>query len=255
MIGAHRLRQKLLDGQPVLGMLVNFHSEWFVDIVARMGFDFVLIDAEHGPLSPSDAESLVRAAEAGGISAIVRVPNVPHEILRFLDIGAVGIQVPHIGNAAEARAAVDAIRYPPLGHRGLATVTRAAGYGIDISPREYMDKANREVLCFPVIETAEGLANVDEIAATPGVDAIIIGDGDLSTSMGYGGDRTHPAVREAVTHLIARAKAHGRWVACAAYDAEIARQRFAAGAEIVEVPPPAMLTRAGRDFVRHAMAQ
>lgn len=254
MIGAHRLRQKLVDGKPVLGMLVNFPSEWFVDIVALMGFDFVLIDAEHGPVNPQNAEGLIRAAEANGISAIVRVPNVSHEIQRFLDIGAVGIQIPHIDNAEQAQAAVDAIRYPPLGHRGLATVTRAAGYGIDITPREYMDRANQEVLCFPVIETAEGLANVDAIAATPGIDAIIIGDGDLSTSMGYGGDRTHPAVREAVTHIIARAKAHGRWVATAGYDAETARVRFADGADIVQVPPPAMLVRAGREFVRHALS-
>lgn len=254
MIGPHRLRQRLEDGQPVIGMLVNFPSPWFVDIVALMGFDFILIDAEHGPVTPADAEVLIRAAEAGGISAIVRVPNVSHEILRFLDIGAVGIQIPHIDNAEQARAAVDAIRYPPQGHRGLATVTRAAGYGIDTTPRDYMDTANRELLCFPVIETAEGLANVDEIAATPGIDAIIIGDGDLSTSMGHGGDRTHPAVRTAVTHIIARAKAHGLWVATAGYDAETARLRFSEGADIVQVPPPAMLTRAGREFVRHAMS-
>lgn len=254
MIGPHRLRHKLEDGQPVLGMLVNFQSEWFVDMVALMGFDFVLLDAEHGPLNPQNAEHMVRAAEANGISTIVRVPNVAHEIQRFLDIGASGIQIPHIDNAEQARAAVDAMRYPPLGHRGLATVTRAAGYGINTTPREYMDTANRELLCFPVIETAEGLANVDEIAATPGIDAIIIGDGDLSTSMGYGGDRTHPEVRAAVTHIITRAKLHGRWVATAAYDADIARQRFAAGAEIVQVPPPAVITKAGRDFIRHALS-
>ena len=255
MIGPHRLRKKLEAGEPTLGMLVNFPGAWFVDIVGLMGFDFIIIDAEHGPVSPADAGIMIRAAEGAGISAIVRVPNISHEIQRFLDIGAVGIQIPHIDNAVDARAAVAAIRYPPLGDRGLATVTRAAGYGIDVSPKDYMETANRELLCFPVIETAAGLANVDAIAATPGVDAIIIGPGDLSASMGHAGNRLHPEVTAAVAHLIERSRAHGKWVASAAYDAETARQGFAAGAHIMECPPPAMLARAGREFVRHALSR
>jgi 2-keto-3-deoxy-L-rhamnonate aldolase RhmA len=254
MIRAHRLRQKLADGQPTMGMLVNFRSEWFVDMIALMGFDFVLLDAEHGPLDPASAEHMIRAAEGAGISAIVRVPNVPHEIQRFLDIGASGIQTPHIDNADDARAAVDAMRYPPLGNRGLATVTRAAGYGVDTTPREYMDTANHEVLCLPVIETAQGLANVEAIAATEGIDAVVIGTGDLSTSMGHSGNRKHPEVLAAVTHITARAKHHRKWVGVPAYDAETARLGLAAGADMVQVPPPAVLARAGREFIRHALS-
>lgn len=254
MIRAHRLRQKLVDGEPTMGMLVNFQSEWFIDMVALMGFDFVLLDAEHGPLNPANAENMIRAAEAAGISAIVRVPNVSHEIQRFLDIGATGIQIPHIDSADDARAAVAAMRYPPRGHRGLATVTRAAGYGIDTTPQDHMETANREVLCFPVIETAQGLANVEAIAATDGIDAVVIGTGDLSTSMGHSGNRKHPEVLAAVIHITARAKHHKRWVGVPAYDAETARLGLATGADIVQVPPHAVLARAGREFVQHAMS-
>ena len=253
MIGPHRLRRKLEAGEKVLGMMVGFPSAWFVDMLALSGFDFVVIDAEHGSLSPSDAEIMVRAAEAGGMSALARVPNVAHEILRFLDIGCVGIQVPHIETGEQAHAAAAAVRYPPLGERGLATITRAAGYGIDKPPHEYVQIANRELLCCPMIETAMAVRNVEEIASTPGVDVIILGPGDLSSSMGHGGDRNHPEVQGACAHVIERAHAHGRWVSQAAYDAEGARKAFAAGADIVIPSPMAMITKAGRDFVKRAL--
>jgi 2-keto-3-deoxy-L-rhamnonate aldolase RhmA len=212
----------------------------------------VLIDAEHGPLMPTDAELLVRAAEAAGISALVRCPNVGHEILRYLDVGAVGVQVPHIESGEAAREAAASLRYPPLGDRGLAHVTRAAGYGVDVPVAEYVAEANRQMLYFPVIESVAGVTNVDAIATTPGVDAIALGPGDLSSSMGHSGNRTHPDVKAAVAHVIERAKAHRKWVATAAYDPLTAQAAFAAGAEIVEVPPPALFATAGRDFVRQA---
>ena len=114
MIFPNRLRQKLEDGRKVLGMMVGFPSPWFIDMLALSGFDFVVLDAEHGSIDPGQADVMIRAAEGGGMSVLARVPNIPHEILRFLDLGVVGIQVPHIHNAGEAKAAADAIRYPPL---------------------------------------------------------------------------------------------------------------------------------------------
>ncbi|MDI6028801.1 aldolase/citrate lyase family protein [Corticibacterium sp. UT-5YL-CI-8] len=252
MIGPHRLRRKLEAKQPVIGMMVGFPSPWFVDMLALSGFDFVVIDAEHGSIDPGQAEVMVRAAEGGGMSVLARVPNVAHEILRFLDIGVLGIQVPHIHDAEDTRAAVDAIRYPPHGKRGLATITRAAGYGIDVTAKDYVEIANRELLCCPMIETVEALQNVDAIASTPGVDVLILGPGDLSNAMGHGGDRTHPEVKAACALVINRAHAHGRWVSQAAYDGEGAREAFLAGADIVIPSPMAMVTKAGRDFVKRA---
>ena len=253
MIRPHRLRRKLEAGEPVIGMMVGFPSAWFVDMLALSGFDFVVIDAEHGSLSPGEAEIMIRAAEAGGISALVRVPNVAHEILRFLDIGAVGVQVPHVESGAEARAAAAAVRYPPIGERGLATITRAAGYGVAGAARDYVELANRELLCLPMVETPLGVQNVDDIASTSGVDGIILGPGDLSSSMGHGGDRKHPAVVAACAHVIARAKAHGRWVSQAAYDPDTARAAFASGADIVIAAPMLMVTKTLRDFVQRTL--
>jgi 4-hydroxy-2-oxoheptanedioate aldolase len=252
MIGPHRLRRKLEAGEKVLGMMVGFPGAWFIDMLALSGFDFVVLDAEHGSLAPSDAEIMIRAAEAGGMSVMARVPNVPHEILRFLDLGAIGIQVPHIDDGADAKAAAAAVRYPPMGERGLATITRAAGYGVDMPAKEYITLANRELMCCPMVETVEAVGNVDAIASTPGVDAIILGPGDLSSAMGHGGDRKHPEVVKACAHVIERAHAHGKWVSQAAYDPDDARLAFAAGADIVIPSPMAMVARAGRDFVKRA---
>lgn len=249
------MRQKLAAREPAMGPLINFDSPWLVDICGASGFDFVLIDCEHGPMAPQGVEAMIRAAEAAGISAIVRVPaNVPHEILRYLDIGAVGVKVPRVESAQDARAAASAARYPPRGDRGLALSTRAAGYGVDVTPQRYIDIANREVFVIALVESARGVENIDEIAATDGIDLIALGPGDLSASMGHGGERSHPDVVEAMRHVIARTKAHGKYCSLPANDPAAARQCFAQGADVVFVGPGAWLVQAGRRFVADARA-
>lgn len=250
MIRPHRLRQRLETGMKTFGPILNFNSPWFVDISGLIGFDFVLFDAEHGPLTPETAETLIRAAEAAGLSPLVRVPaNVPHEILRFLDIGAVGIQVPHIDSADDARAAASAVRYHPRGQRGLAAITRAAGYGIDTGVPAYIELANREVMLMAMVETARAVEAVDAIASTEGVDIIAIGPGDLSASMGYAGERGVPVVEQAIDHVIARAHAHGRWASLPAVDVATANHCLRRGADIVQVSCAAWLVRTGRDLL------
>lgn len=254
MIGPHRLKQKLTAGKPAIGPIVNFNSPWFVDICGLMGFDFVLVDCEHGPMTPESAEGMIRAAEAAGISPIVRVAaNVPHEILRYLDVGAVGIKVPHIETGAEARAAADAVRYPPRGRRGLAAITRAAAYGIDAPLTKYVETANREVVLLAMVETARGVENIDAIAATEGVDLIALGPGDLSVSMGHGGVRSHPDVVAAMQHVVARAKAHGKWCSLPANDPASAAQCIADGANMIFVGPAPWLAQVGRQFIADAI--
>jgi 4-hydroxy-2-oxoheptanedioate aldolase len=250
MIGPHRIREKLAAGGHVVGPIVNFDSPWFVDICGLVGFDFVVLDCEHGPISVERLEVMVRAAEAGGLSPLVRVPtNQPHEILRVLDIGAVGVQVPHIDSPDQARAAAAAIRYHPRGERGLAMGIRAAGYGVDIGPKAYTELANRELMFLCMVETAEAVQQVDAIAATEGVDMIVIGPSDLSQSMGHGGDRTVPAVQQAIDHVIARARAHGKAVSLPAADAAGARQCIERGANVIMIGPAAWLVPTGRRFL------
>jgi len=255
MISANGVLRKLRDKQAVFGPLINFSSPWFVDVVGATGFDFVLLDAEHGPLSLESTEQMIRAAESAGMTPLVRVPaNVPHEILRFLDIGAMGVQVPQLNSAADAKAAANAVRFPPRGTRGLATLPRAGGYGIGPSAPDYIEIANREIVLMAMVETREGVENIDAIAGTDGVDIIAIGPGDLSASLGFQGDRSAPAVRDAVEHVIERAHAHGRWVSLPATDIDSARALVKRGIEIVQLMPAAWLSRLGKQFLSEVRA-
>jgi len=253
MIGPHRLKQKLRAGEFVTGPILNFSAPWLVDLAGPIGFDFVMIDAEHGPLSPESAEAMIRAAEVGGLTPVVRVPaNVPHEILRFLDVGACAIQVPHIDSAADARRAVAAVKYPPLGERGHAPTTRAAGYGIDQSPGDYVDLANRETMVLAMIESVAAVDNVDAILDVEGIDALIMGPGDLSLSMGHRGVRDAPEVERAVDHVIARATRRGIPVSMPAASAAAIRACHARGAHMVFFALTAWLVQSCRTTLADA---
>lgn len=252
MIGTQRLRSKLEAGEPALGTMINFDSPWFVDMLALSGFDFIMLDGEHGILNPMQCEIMLRTAQAGGMSVLARAPGVPHAIQQFLDMGAEGVFVPHIQSVQEAEAAGVAMRYPPEGSRGLTTITRVANYGIDMAPRDFVAASNAQIICGAMVETMAGIEAVDAIAASPAVDAVLIGSGDLAASMGRPGERKHPEVLAAIRKVTECARAHGKWVACSASDAEGARQAFADGAHLVISPPMAMVVGAGRDFVSRA---
>ncbi len=190
------LKQKLGAGQAVFGVMITFPSPQVVEMLGCLGFDWVLIDNEHGSITVENSEELVRAAELTGIAPIVRpVSNRPEIIAPFLDRGAWGVQVPHVNNAEEARAAVDAVKYYPYGHRGIFSRSRPAGYGFSGSTAEYVAEANSNTLVCLMIEEVEAIENLNEMVAVDGVDVFFIGSGDLSQSMGYPGQQTHPEVQ------------------------------------------------------------
>lgn len=148
--------------------------------MASLGFDWLCVDLQHGMLSYDDLKYMLPAISTTDTIPIVRVPwNEPYEIMKALDAGAYGVIVPMVNNRAEAEQAVSACRYPPDGLRSFGPV-RAAMYG----GRGYADEANGQIACIAMIETAEGLDNLDEIATTPGLDAIYIGPSDLSFALG-----------------------------------------------------------------------
>ena len=157
-------------------------------MLGKLGLDWVLIDGEHGSLSPESMELIIMAAEASGLTPIVRpASSTPEAILQALDRGALGVQAPHVNTAGEARRVVQAARYHPLGSRGLAAGTRAGNYGFGLSLSDHAQQANRETLVCIQLEEVEALRNLDEIVQVEGVDVFFIGPSDLSQSMGYPG--------------------------------------------------------------------
>ena len=190
------LKQKLQAGKAVFGVMITFPSAPVVEMLGQLGFDWVLLDNEHGNITVDNVEDLVRVADLTGIAPIVRpVGNRPEIIAPFLDRGAWGVQVPHINTAAEAEASVDAVKYYPLGHRGIFSRSRPANYGFSGSTEDYIKQANDNTLVCLMLEEVEAIENLDELVRVDGVDVYFIGSGDLSQSMGFPGQQTHPEVQ------------------------------------------------------------
>ena len=205
------MKRKLLAGQPAFGVSVMFPSPHIVDMVGRLGFDWVLIDCEHGSISVESVELMVLAAEAAGITPIAR-PSVNsfEAIGQLMDRGVMGVQVPHVNNAEDARRAVEAVKYHPLGDRGLAAGVRSAAYGYGMSMSEYAENSNVETLVCVQLEEGRAVENVEQILTVEGVDVFFVGPSDLSQSLGYPGRPDTPVVREAIEHVFATVKAAGK---------------------------------------------
>ena len=205
------MKRKLRSGEPVLGVSMMIPCPQIVEMIGKLGFDWVMIDCEHGGLSLESVELMIMAAEASGLVPIVR-PQTGHPdaIAQVLDRGALGVQVPHVSTADDARRAVESARHYPLGQRGLAAATRAADYGFGLSMADYVQQANEETLVCVQLEDAEALQNLEAIVQVQGVDVFFVGPSDLSQSMGYPGQPNAPAVRAAISRAFADIRAAGR---------------------------------------------
>jgi 4-hydroxy-2-oxoheptanedioate aldolase len=192
------MRQALLAGEPRFGVLMSAPSQMMVELTAFAGADYVFLDGEHGDgMDVASTGSLIRAAELGGIPTFVRVPrNAADVIQRVLDMGALGVCVPHVRTADEARRLVSYTKYAPAGERAVSPLTHAARYG-GRSWDEHWPIANRETMTMAIVEDTVAMENLEEIAAVPGLDVIWIGVGDLAQTMGLGGQVGHPDVLEA----------------------------------------------------------
>ena len=205
------LKQKLKDGKPAFGVMLKFPSPPVVEMLGYMGFDWILLDNEHGSITVDTAEEVIRAAELTGIAPIVRpVVNRPEVIAPFLDRGAWGVQVPHVNTRGEAEAAVAACKYFPDGQRGSFSRGRPAEYGIGGKPtHQYFAEANANTLVCLMLEEVEAINNIGEIVGVKGVDVLFIGSGDLSQSMGYPGQQAHPEVQAIMEKGVKRIREAG----------------------------------------------
>jgi 2-keto-3-deoxy-L-rhamnonate aldolase RhmA len=205
----NRIKKVIREGGLAIVSHVGFADPAVVEIIASAGFDGAFIDMEHSIFDLQTVGEMIRVADLCGITPVVRVPDEnPKTILRLLDMGAQGIQVPHIAGADGARKAVEAIRYPPLGDRGGAGSSRAAGYG-GIPWTDHMRTSNEEILLIVMTEDERGLAEIADIAAVDGVDLIALGPTDISMVLGMN-DPTDPRLRQTFVDLAAKVKAVGK---------------------------------------------
>lgn len=207
----NRMKAKLLAAEPAYGASIMIPSPQLVEMLGHLGFDWVLIDCEHGTISLETVELLVMASEAVGLTPIARpATNRPDHILQLMDRGVMGVQVPHVNTAGDARRAVAAVKYHPLGSRGLAPGTRPSSYGFGGAMADYVQAANRETLVCVQLEEAEAIRNADEILKVEGIDVFFIGPSDLSQSLGHPGNPQAPEVQAAVKTTLAKIVAAGK---------------------------------------------
>ena len=205
----NHLKEKLNADKPTFGPFLGFPSPQLVEMIGWLGFDFVIIDCEHGTIDYETAESMIRAADISGTTPIVRVGmNEPQHIQRFLEAGAHGIMVPLINNGEHAARVVNAVKYPPVGKRG-AYPGRNAHYGLR-NFAQYIQEANEETMVILQIETPEAIENQDAIISAENADMIFFGPGDLSVNFGKPGQPDHPEVVSAIEKLVSKTRAAGK---------------------------------------------
>jgi 4-hydroxy-2-oxoheptanedioate aldolase len=250
----NQVKQKLAAGQLVVGSFVYVPSAKLTEIIGLIGFDFVVIDMEHGPVDIGFAEDMVRAAEGAGVTPIIRVThNTPHLILRALDVGALGVHVPEINEASDARNLLQSVKYAPEGHRGLAGV-RAAHYGLKESLADYAAAANRETMVIAHIEHVQAIENLDELLGVEGIDVYFLGPTDLSNSLGIPGRSKDPRVIELVEGAIAKIVAAGKIAGCIATDAKTARRYTSLGVRYLATHAMSHMVAGSRHFIEEVRA-
>jgi len=248
----NQAKEKILNGGIAYGVFCPLYSPTIVELIGHLGFDFVLLDAEHSPMGVESCEHMVRAADSVSLPAYIRIAvNIKQNILRYLDTGALGVQIPMINNGVEVKSVVDAVKYLPQGSRGLAGV-RAAGYGLTMPLKEYTAKANQETLVSIQIETLEAVNNLDELLSVDGIDIFFIGPVDLSNCMGHVGQVNHPEVQDMIEKLVQRIRAAGRVSGTVAYTHEALAKAKERGFQYIVHNVGPMLVKSAREYLELA---
>lgn len=246
------MKAKLADGEPAFGCSIMIPSPQIVEMVGHAGFDWVLIDMEHGTIGLETAELMIMAAETLGITPIVRPPgNSSADITAAMDRGAGGVQVPHINTVEDARRAVAAVKFGPGDHRGLAAGTRANRYGLAEAMPEFVEHSNTESLVCIQLEHSSAIDNVDALLDVEEVDVFFIGPSDLSQSMGYAGNPKAAPVTSAIEQTLIKIVAAGKTPGMPAASNSIDYVR-SKGVRYIYTHLPKLLKAGSTEFLRAA---
>ncbi|MBV8706408.1 MAG: hypothetical protein JO028_04415 [Acidobacteriaceae bacterium] len=239
------VRISLREGKPVVGMTISTANVEIAAQAAEMGFDFLWIEMEHSPITLETARHMILATRGSRAMPFIRVPVIElWTAKRVMDMGALGVIFPFVSTPEAAKIAADACKYPPAGLRGsgagLATFRWPA-------PGGYYDFADKNIVVVTNIEDTTALANIDAIAATPGIDVLFIGTSDLSFSLGLRGRQDEPALREAITKVVEAARKHGKAVGRPLVDAKRYNQLVEEGFTFFQAPTEIGLLTAGAE--------
>ncbi len=243
-IQKNKFKEALINGTPQKGLWTTLSSSYSTEVLAGAGFDWMLLDMEHSPNEMDTILGQLQVLAGYPVNAVVRpVWNDTLLIKRLLDIGVQTILLPYVQTAGEAENAVRAMRYPPRGIRGVSNVTRATQFG---RVKDYMKVCEAELCLLVQIETQTSLDHLEAIASVDGVDGVFIGPADLSASLGYPGQQSHPTVIKTIEDAIKRIRACGKGAGILTGDSTLAKQYIKAGSTFTAVGvDAALLARAG----------
>jgi 4-hydroxy-2-oxoheptanedioate aldolase len=251
----NRTKAKLKHGEPVFGVISNSADPMLAELIGLTGFDYCMLDAEHGGVSPSDATNFVRACEVTGITPLVRVGQREAKlVLQYMDAGMLGVMMPGLESTDDVRMLVAAVKYPPLGQRGLGMV-RAADYMLgDFRQADYVAFANEHTLVWPQFEEAQLLPVLAEMASVPGVDGIVIGPRDLSMAMGHYDGPEHAEVQRVIDEVIGTLNRMAVPVGITAATGAGARRQLQRGARIILNAVPSLIQHSAHEYLEGARA-
>ena len=250
LAGTNNVKEKVEAGQPAFGVVCRTLSPVIVELVGLAGFDFVWVDMEHATADFGRVEELCRAADATGMTTLVRVPDrSPSHVLRALEAGAGIVNVPQVETADQAAAVVNAAKFAPIGQRGYSSSSRGTRYGVGGTPAEVFAEANRRTLTMVQIESVRGVENAARICGVPGLDVVFVGLGDLSQSMNRAGQFDDPALLGNVGDVLTRIKDNGRIAAMHVESFEAAEGWITQGVKILSCAVDISVMNRGLDRI------
>lgn len=231
---SNKAKDKLLKGDVMYGVISPTTDPTICEYLGWAGLDFYMIDGEHGPIDVSQAIDMIRACENVGISPWARIRSVDEKlILQYLDAGIVGVMMPGIVSISQVKYLVNAVKYPPIGKRGLGPVRAADYFAGPMNQLQYIEHANKTTMVFPQMEDIVCMDFLDDMIRMDGVDGIIIGPRDLAMSMGYYDGPNHPEVKAIIDTVFEKTKKAGKIIGTVAGTREQATAPIENGAQII----------------------
>jgi len=246
----NKTKAKLKQGLPVYGVLATTDDAQLAELCGLAGFDYYMLDAEHGLIDPAQVTNVIRACERAEITPLIRIgPKDPKLILQYMDAGMMGVMMPGLETVAEIKMLVDAVKYAPFGKRGIG-LSRASGYVVYGSEAAaFINFTNEETLVIPQFEDATLIDRFPELMSVPGVDVCLIGPRDLSLNMGFQDGPNHPEVQAMIDRAVAVCKQANVAAGITAGTRADAAKQVARGMSMILAPAQLLILAASKDFL------
>ena len=241
-----KLRERLKAGEVTIHAMLRLPDPSIAEIIALSGVDYMTLDNEHFSFNDETIQNIIRAANLHGVGCMVRPCNLtPEYIAKLMDMGAIGILAPQVDSFEEAMQVVNAVKYAPIGKRGFCPISKAASFGIGIDPIEYAKEKNRETIIGLMIESKEGIEDLDRILQIDEIDMIAIGPSDVSNSYGHPGEYNHPEVVNAIAGARQKVIQSGKSLCVQAGNLEKAKMEYETGGKGLLIGSDVQILTAG----------